>query len=79
MSSERQYPAGGPREPVHTLMRELGFAMSKFSDKTWTSADKITVQIYGAGSMARITDGAGAIECNLEGLAERINSLRQRP
>ncbi len=74
----KQYPVGGPREPVYDLMRGLGFSMAKFSDKTWTSADKITVQIYGAGSMARITDEAhiGAVECDLDGLAERIDTLR---
>lgn len=73
------YPAGGPRQPVYDLMRGLGFSMAKFSDKTWTSADKITVQIYGAGSMARITDEAhiGAVECDLDNLAERIDSLRR--
>jgi hypothetical protein len=76
---DMQYPAGGPREPVYALMRGLGFSMSKFSDKTWTSADKITVQIYGAGSMARITDAAhiGAVECDLDSLADRIDCLRR--
>lgn len=74
-----QYPAGGPREPVYALMRGLGFSMAKFGDKTWTSADKITVQIYGAGSMARITDEAhiGAVECELANLADRVDSLRR--
>lgn len=77
--TEKQYPVGGPREPVYDLMRGLGFSMAKFGDKTWTSADKITVQIYGAGSMARITDDAhnGAVECDLGGLAERLDSLRR--
>ena len=64
-STMQTYPVGGPREPVYALMRNLGFSMAKFSDKTWTSADKITVQIYGAGSMARITDEThiGPVEC----------------
>lgn len=75
----QQYPAGGPREPVYALMRSLGFSMATFGDKTWTSADKITVHIYGAGSMARITDEAhiGAVECALDELAERIDTLRR--
>ena len=75
----QKYPVGGERQPVYDLMRGLGFSMAKFSDKTWTSADKITVQIYGAGSMARITDDAhiGAVECELDNLAERIDSLRR--
>jgi len=79
MKMTQHYPAGGQREPVYTLMRGLGFSMSKFSDKTWTSADKITVQIYGAGSMARITDEAhiGAVECELDGLADRLDTLRR--
>jgi len=79
MNMTQQYPVGGEREPVYTLMRGLGFSMAKFSDKTWTSADKITVQIYGAGSMARITDDAhvGAVECELDGLADRLDALRR--
>ena len=77
--TEKQYPIGGPRKPVYDLMRGLGFSMAQFGDKTWTSADKITVQIYGTGSMARITDEAhiGAVECELDKLAERIDSLRR--
>lgn len=76
---DMQYPCGGPREPVYALMRGLGFSMAKFSDKTWTSADKITVQIYGAGSMARITDEAhiGTVECDLDSLPDRIDCLRR--
>lgn len=75
----QHYPVGGPREPVYALMRGLGFSMAKFSDKTWTSVDKITVQIYGSGSMARITDEAhtGPVECDLDSLPERIASLRR--
>ena len=73
------YPVGGTREPVYALMRGLGFSMAKFSDKTWTSADGITVQVYGTGSMARITDDAhiGTVECELDNLVERIDSLRR--
>ena len=79
MNMTQQYPVGGPREPVYALMRGLGFSMAKFSDKTWTSADKITVQIYGTGSMARITDEAhvGAVECELDGLVDRLDTLRR--
>jgi hypothetical protein len=79
MNMTQQYPVGGRREAVYDLMRGLGFSMAKFSDKTWTSADKITVQIYGAGSMARITDDAhiGTVECELDGLADRLETLRR--
>lgn len=76
---EKQYPVGGPREPVYSLLRGLGFSMARFSDKTWNSADGIEVHIYGAGSMARITDKAhiGVVECDLDSLVERIGSLRR--
>lgn len=73
----QQYPAGGSREPVYALMRNLGFSMSDWSDKLWHSADGIKVSIYGAGSMARISLGdAPHGECALGQLRERIDALR---
>lgn len=72
------YPIGGPREPVYTLMRGLGFSMSNWSDKFWNSADGIEVSIYGAGSKARISlADAPRGECELGQLSERIDALRQ--
>lgn len=66
----KQYPAGGPREPVYDLMRGLGFKMSNWSDKFWDRADGTQVAIYGAGSMARITPGD--VECELDQLSQRL-------
>ena len=72
-----QYPAGGPREPVYALMRNLGFSMSNWSDKFWNSADGIEVSIYGAGSMARISlAGKAKGETELDKLNERVAELR---
>jgi hypothetical protein len=74
----QQYPAGGPREPVYALMRNLGFSMSNWSDKFWHSADKIEVAIFGAGSMARISlNEQPKGECPLSELRPRIDELRQ--
>jgi hypothetical protein len=74
----KQYPVCGPREPVYALMRGLGFSMAKFGDKTWTSADKITVMIYGAGSMAHINhDGKHIGNCELDDLAAQLEVLRK--
>jgi hypothetical protein len=73
-----EYPVGGPREPVYALMRGLGFTMARGTDKIWTSADKLEVHIYGAGSMALIKAGDQHIgECELGKLAERIDELRR--
>ncbi len=73
----QQYPVGGQREPVYALMRNLGFSMSHWSDKFWHSADGITVSIYGAGSMARISRGDIPLgECELSKLPERLGELR---
>lgn len=75
----KQYPAGGPREPVYALMRRLGFSMSNWSDKFWNSADGIEVSIYGAGSMARISRAdAPHGECELDDLPGRVDALRRK-
>lgn len=72
-----RYPVGGPREPVYALMRKLGFTESNWSDKHWYGPDKFEVQIYGTGSMARITlPDDSQVECPLEELAERLNTIR---
>ena len=68
------YPVNGPREPVYSLMRGLGFSMAKWTDKVWHSADGIEVSIYGAGSMARLPNG----ECKLDDLAKQIDALRHK-
>lgn len=74
----QQYPVGGPRQPVYDLMRGLGFSMAKFSDKTWNSADGIEVQIYGAGSMARLSvANTPQGEYNLDELSGQIEGIRQ--
>lgn len=73
----KQYPIGGPRQPVYDLMRSLDFSMAKFSDKTWTSRDGITVQIYGAGSMARVSIANKSCgEYKLNELSTIISSFR---
>lgn len=75
----QQYPAGGPREPVYALMRKLGFSESRWSDKFWHSADGITVSIYGAGSMARVSVGDTPHgECELGHLGERLDEIRAK-
>ena len=78
MTTQSQYPVGGPREPVYALMRRLGFSESKWSDKVWHSADGIEVSIFGAGSRARISI-ADALkgECELGALAARIDAIRR--
>lgn len=71
------YPVGGPREAVYSLMRNLGFSMSGWSDKHWKSADGIEVRIYGAGSKASTSlDGNPAGECELDDFADHIYLLR---
>lgn len=73
----QQYPAGGPREPVYALMRSIGLSESNWSDKFWRGADGIEVNIYGAGSMARITKHERPMgEYPLGQLRERIAILR---
>jgi hypothetical protein len=77
-TTEKRFPVGGPRQPVYDFMRGLGFSMAPFGDKTWTSADKITVQIYGAGSMAHVHhDGRHIGNCDLDNLAEQIEAIRR--
>ncbi len=75
---ETKYPVCGPREPVYALLRELGFSMSDWSDKHWKSPDGIQVQVYGAGSMARIyLKDRKADDCRLDELVKRLETLRQ--
>ena len=56
-----RFPAGGERQPVYNFLRDRGFVMSKWSDKVWERADGVTVSVYGAGSMARVTAKNGEI------------------
>lgn len=71
------YPVGGPRAPVYSLMSELGFSAAKFSDKTWTDDYGITVQIFGAGSMARVSCGPTDFgECQLSDLSGKLELMR---
>ena len=56
-----KFPVGGPRQPVYNAIRNYGFVMSKYSDKEWNSTEGLTLNLYGAGSMARITDNAGKL------------------
>jgi hypothetical protein len=71
MATER-FPVGGPRQPVYDYLTSLGFSMSKHSDKEWTSADGLTVNIFGTGSRARI----GKDEFPLDSLAGYLRDLR---
>jgi hypothetical protein len=68
-----RFPVGGARQPVYDYMTSLGFSMSKHSDKEWTSADGLTVRIFGAGSRAMI----GAAEMPLDDLAGFVRGLRK--
>jgi hypothetical protein len=75
---EKRFPVCGPRQPVYDFMRGLGFSMSNWSDKHWNAADGIQVQIYGAGSMARVyRKDEKATDCELDSLAEQIHAIRQ--
>lgn len=75
--TEKRFPICGPRQPVYDHMRGLGFAMSDWSDKHWKSFDGIQVQVYGAGSMARVyLKDQKADDCELDHLAERLTQLR---
>ena len=77
-ATEKRFPVCGPRQPVYDFMRGLGFVMSNWSDKHWTAADGVQVQIYGAGSMARIYVNAGekATDCELENLPDELAAIR---
>ena len=80
--TEKHFPAGGPRQAVFDHLRSLGFTMeSGLGDKNWISRDGIGVQVYGAGSMARITDKndilMSAVECQMDDLAYRIDCIRR--
>ena len=56
-----RFPIGGERQPVYNFLRYHGFVMSKWSDKVWYRADGVEASVYGAGSKARIHDGAGKL------------------
>lgn len=75
---EKRFPVNGPRQPVYNFMRDLGFVMSNWSDKMWRSADGIDVQIYGAGSMARVSvdEPTPYKECELDQLPKVISEFR---
>ena len=55
------FPVGGEREPLYNFMRQHGFVMSDYSDKSWTRADGLSASIYGTGSMLKITKGAEVV------------------
>lgn len=75
----QKYPVGGQREPVYALMRGLGFAMSGWSDKFWYDANGLEVQIFGAGSRARLGTRVQSYgECDLDNLSERVATLRKQ-
>lgn len=50
-----RFPVGGPRDAVYRHLQQRGFVMSDYSDKAWTRHDGMRIDIYGAGSMARMT------------------------
>ena len=76
----QEYPVCGPREPVFARMRGLGFSMSNWSDKYWTSGDGIQVQIYGAGSRARVSRMGNdpTTDCELAQLSECLDKIRAK-
>lgn len=74
-ATPKHFPVCGPREPVYNFMRDLGFRMSNWSDKHWERADGVQVQIYGAGSRARIyLKDQIATDCELDNLAQALNT-----
>ena len=72
------FPAGGPREPVYSFLREHGFTMGRYSDKLWTRSDGMEVSVYGAGSMARIHNQDGKLLADGP-LAEVLTELMRKP
>jgi hypothetical protein len=54
----KNFPVGGPRQPVYDFLTSKGFVMSNWSDKAWSRpSDGVEVRVYGAGSMAQVTKG----------------------
>ena len=51
-----RFPVGGEREPVYAFLRQHGYVMDGANDKRWHHYRGRTLHLYGAGSMARITD-----------------------
>ena len=74
----KRFPICGPRQPVYDHMRNLGFSESNWSDKHWQSADGIEVQIWGAGSKARVyLKDRNSFDCELDDLAAKVDELRR--
>jgi hypothetical protein len=62
--SER-FPVGGSKQNVFSFMEQMGFLMSRHSDKCWLRpADGVEAHIYGTGSMARIFSKEGKMLCD---------------
>ena len=75
MNTKATFPPGGPRQPVYDFLRDLQFTMSPFSDKHWTRLDGIELDLYGAGSMARVyVNGTAYQDCPLADVAEAIKA-----
>lgn len=55
----KQFPVGGSRQAVYSFLSHRGFVMSPWSDKHWNRADGVQVHVFGAGSMARVSDYQG--------------------
>lgn len=49
-----RFPVGGSRQAVYDHLQSHGFVMSGFSDKEWTRADGLIINIYGTGSRAMV-------------------------
>lgn len=71
----KNFPVGGPREPVYNFLRDHGFVMARYSDKLWTRADGLEVTVYGTGSMARIHNKDGKIIADAP-LAEALAKVK---
>ena len=70
-----EFQVGGAREMVYNFLRNHGFMMSRWSDKVWARVDGVTVNVYGAGSMARINDKDGKLLVDAP-LAEAVAKVR---
>lgn len=71
------FPVGGPRQPVYNFLTECGFTMSKWSDKRWTSPTGMVLQLYGAGSMARVYEGDKLVaDCPLGDIVDETTRVK---
>ena len=70
----KRFPVGGEREPVYSFIRDNGYRMD-WCDKYWKRADGVTLHLYGAGSMARITNADGKLLAEAP-LAEAVAKTR---